>query len=159
MKMKYFIISTLAGLIVLSAWAADKGGQLRKATWLVGTWENKTRRSPIYETWTQVSDMALQGQSYMILGRDTIVFERIQLIERSDTLYYIPTVEKQNNARPVTFTLKKITEDELVFENEAHDFPQLISYTRISADSLLAEISGQTNGKVRKQTFPMKRVK
>lgn len=159
MKMKYFIIPALAGLTVLSAWTADKGGQLRKATWLVGIWENKSRRSPVYETWAQVSDTALQGRSYMIPGRDTIVFERIQLIERSDTLYYIPTVEKQNNARPVTFTLKKITEDELVFENEAHDFPQLISYTRISADSLLAEISGQKNGQVRKQTFPMKRVK
>lgn len=46
----------------------------------------------------------------------------------------------------------------LVFENPMHDFPQIISYTKITCDSLVAQISGEKNGQERKQAFPMKRV-
>jgi hypothetical protein len=47
----------------------------------------------------------------------------------------------------------------MIFENPAHDFPQFISYTKITTDSLVAEISGTKNGQARKQRFPMKRIK
>jgi len=60
---------------------------------------------------------------------------------------------------PVRFATKTISETQLVFENPQHDFPQTISYTKITADSLVAEISGTKNGHERKQIFPMKRVK
>jgi hypothetical protein len=59
----------------------------------------------------------------------------------------------------VRFILKASSDQKLVFENQQHDFPNIISYTKINADSLVAEISGVKNGQKQKQTFPMKRLK
>lgn len=51
-----------------------------------------------------------------------------------------------------------MSETQLVFENLKHDFPQIISYTKVTSDSLVAEISGTKNGQKQKQIFPMKRI-
>lgn len=91
--------------------------------------------------------------------KDTIVFENIQFVQEQGRLFYIPTVKNQNNGLPVRFSSKTISETQLVFENPEHDFPQIISYTKISADSLVVEILGTKNGQETKQNFPMKRVK
>jgi hypothetical protein len=45
----------------------------------------------------------------------------------------------------------------MVFENEQHDFPQQISYQKLSRDSLVAEISGVIKGEFRAQQFPMRK--
>jgi hypothetical protein len=153
-----FLIA-FVGLAVLCAWTTKQTSDITKAEWLIGTWENKTQRGSIYETWSKTNDNEYSGMSYIIKEKDTVVFENIRLVQEQDGLFYIPTVKNQNYGLPVRFTAKTISESQLVFENPQHDFPQIISYTKISADSLVAEISGTKNGQERKQTFPMKRVK
>jgi len=153
-----FLIA-FVGLAVLCAWTTKQTSDITKAEWLIGTWENKTQRGSIYETWSKTNDNEYSGMSYIIKEKDTVVFENIRLVQEQDGLFYIPTVKNQNYGLPVRFTAKTISESQLVFENPKHDFPQIISYTKISADSLVAEISGTKNGQERKQTFPMKRVK
>ena len=74
-------------------------------------------------------------------------------------MFYIPTVKNQNAGLPVSFATKNISQTQLVFENQQHDFPQIISYTKINTDSLLAEIKGTKNGKERKEIVSMKRIK
>ncbi|RPD39365.1 DUF6265 family protein [Chitinophaga barathri] len=133
--------------------------QIGKAAWLIGTWENKTSRGVTYETWNKLNEDEFQGKSYALKGKDTVVFETVQLLQKNDRLYYIPVVTGQNAGLPVTFTLKQGMGAQLVFENPAHDFPQTVSYQQINADSLVAEISGNKNGQFRKISFPMRRVK
>jgi hypothetical protein len=132
---------------------------IKQAEWLIGTWENKTQRGSVYETWNKVSNIELAGKSYIVKEKDTIVFENVKLIQIQDTLFCIPTVKNQNDGLPVRFAIKIISNTQLVFENRQHDFPQIISYTKINTDSLVAQISGIKNGQERKQLFPMKRVK
>ena len=132
--------------------------QVSKAGWLTGTWENKTSKGSMYETWTKVSDTELMGKSYLVKDKDTIVFETIQLIQEKGNMVYIPTVKNQNNGLPVRFASKLVTADSLVFENKEHDFPQTICYVRSSPNTLVAEISGSKNGKERKQIFAMKKL-
>jgi hypothetical protein len=134
------------------------GKKIDKALWLTGTWENKTTKGTMYESWKQVSDYELSGKSYIIKEKDTVLLESVQLKEEENQLYYIPTVKNQNNGLPVRFALKRISAKEMVFENPGHDFPQVITYTQWGSDSLVAEISGVRNGQVLKQTFPMKKV-
>ncbi len=156
------LIKFLPAFIVIAifcSWACIQNNDIKKATWLIGTWENKTTRGSLYETWAKVNDMELLGKSYMLKEKDTITFETVQLIQKDNSIFYIPIVKDQNNGQPVSFSLKRISDTEMVFENPAHDFPQVISYTKITTDSLVAEISGMRNGQLRKQTFPMKRVK
>lgn len=133
--------------------------QADDAEWLIGTWENKTTRGSIYESWKKVRRNELTGKSFILKDRDTVVLENIQLVRKNNILTYIPTVNGQNNNQPVSFPLISKSEKKLVFENKSHDFPQLISYTRITGDSLVAEISGISKGVLKRQTFYMRRLK
>lgn len=153
------IVLAIVSIIIFCSWTLQQKNKIKNAEWLIGTWENKTQRGSIFETWTKISEVELSGKSYILKEKDTIVFETILLLQEQDSLFYIPKVKNQNGDLPVRFNAKTISDTELVFENQQHDFPQIISYTKINADSLIAEISGTKNGKERKQTFPMKRVK
>jgi len=154
---KFFI--TVVSLAMLYAWKINYKNNIQKAEWLIGTWENKTQKGSIYETWTKTRNNEFSGKSFSVKDKDTIVFENIRLVQENEKLFYIPTVKNQNDGLPIRFVAKTISENQLVFENPQHEFPQIIAYTKITSDSLIAEISGTKNGQNRRQTFPMKKVK
>lgn len=158
MKKTYIILYPLLALLWLSNTKPAHQHSIRQAEWLVGTWENKTSRGSLYENWSKLHENELAGKSYMIRDKDTMVFETIRLLQEKNTLFYIPTVKNQNDDQPVRFALKNMTDSLLVFENPEHDFPQVITYRKVRADSLVAEISGIRNGQERKQQFPMKKI-
>ena len=159
MKKGRILFIAIAGLLVFCAWSVKHTNDINKTEWISGTWENKTKRGSIFETWSKTTENELSGKSYMVKGQDTIVFENIRLVQEKEGIFYIPVVKNQNEGLPVRFVAKTISDTKLIFENIEHDFPQIISYTKMSSDSLVAEISGTKNGQVRNQTFPMKRVK
>lgn len=160
MKTQTKCLSALLGFTILCAWSVQQtNNTIGKAEWLIGTWENKTPRGSIYETWIKTNHKKLSGKSYILKEKDTIVFETIELVQQEGNLFYIPTVKNQNGGLPVRFAARKISENQLIFENMQHDFPQTISYMKTGANSLLAEISGSKNGKERNQFFSMKRIK
>ena len=158
MKTGIKILTAIVVLAVPGAWTKKQTNDITKAEWLTGTWENKTTRGSIYETWNKISETEFAGKNYIVKEKDTVVFENIRLVQEKDSLFYIPAVKNQNDGLPVRFANKTISETQLVFENPQHDFPQIISYTKITPDSLVAEISGTKNGRERRQLFPMKRV-
>jgi hypothetical protein len=133
--------------------------ELEKAVWLIGMWQNNSSEGRATEQWRRENDSTFAGISYFMVANDTVNFEQIKLMQSNDSLFYIPVVKEQNNGLPVKFTMTFVDGNKLVFENPAHDFPQRISYTKISNDSLVAEISGTMNGEVNAQQFPMSRVK
>ncbi|MBH2003824.1 MAG: hypothetical protein I8H66_03965 [Sphingobacteriia bacterium] len=156
--MKTRIMVTAIGLIALCSWKLQEEKSIKKAKWLNGTWENKTQKGSIYETWSKINEFEYSGRSYIVKEKDTIIFETIRLVQEQGGLFYIPTVKNQNDGSPVRFAAKIISDSALIFENQQHDFPQIISYRKISTDSLVAEISGWENGQERRQIFPMKRM-
>ncbi len=157
--MKKTIVFGILIISIFCNWQIKRKSILKKVEWLIGTWENKTKKGSIYETWTKKNDFTFSGTSYIIKEKDTIVFETIQLVEDKNNLFYIPSVKNQNNNEPVRFALKTISKTKLIFENQKHDFPQIISYTKNSDDTLVAEISGKKNGQKQKQIFAMTRLK
>lgn len=157
MKLKIFITIVIA--LVITGWRAYDKHDLKKAEWLIGTWESKTPRGSLFENWKKISDNEFAGKSYILKNGDTTIFESIRIVEEEKQLFYIPIVKDQNGGQPVRFKLKQLTDSQMIFENLQHDFPQQISYSRIGTDSLLAQISGTKNGKDRKQGFPMRRLR
>ncbi|MEQ9298971.1 MAG: DUF6265 family protein [Cyclobacteriaceae bacterium] len=159
---QFFALTTglIACLILISSSSKHPPQtQVEVPEWLTSTWENKTDRGSIYESWTISGPKELAGLSYMIKDKDTVIFETVRLVEDQNTLFYIPTVMDQNEQQPVKFKLREYTDNELVFENKAHDFPQVIAYRLINADSLVAEISGEQDGELRGSRFTMSKVK
>lgn len=133
--------------------------KIKMAEWLIGSWENETDQGILSESWEKTNDSLFHGQSYFIKKKDTLHSESVELSQNGEELIYSPTVKGQNNDLPVAFKLTSATAKQLIFENPAHDFPQKITYRMITADSLVAEISGNQQGKPASESYPMKRKK
>jgi hypothetical protein len=139
--------------------ADSENTDIHVAAWLIGDWGNTSDRGTLYESWAIDNDTVFSGKSYFIRQGDTVSSEVIKLMQLKDSIYYVPVVKNQNNGMPVKFKLVNCDSATLTFENLAHDFPQKITYHRLSEDSLLAEISGLVKGEQRSEQFPMSKIK
>lgn len=158
MKVTFKTCITLSVFLLSCSWMSKPQPTLDEASWLLGTWKNKTSRGIIYENWRKISTQEYVGKSYKLNGQDTVLLETVRLIQEGDNLFYIPTVSNQNGGLPIRFHLQEQSASKLLFSNPEHDFPQYISYTHIEKDSLVAEIYGSINGKEQKRSFPMSRI-
>lgn len=141
----------------------DKNGSVGKyeklatMNWLLGNWENKMIEGNLSESWEKKNDSTFVGHSYFIKEKDTISFESIELLQKGDAIFYIPTVKGQNKDKPITFKLTTSTDNQFIFENPAHDYPQKIVYKKAGPNDLIATISGTQQGKTSTESYPMKR--
>ena len=126
--------------------------------WLIGNWENVTKESSFKEIWKKQTDSSYVAESFVLIAKDTVFYEKVYLVERNDSLFYIVSVRNQNNEKPVSFYATKINNKELIFVNSKHDFPKQISYKYIQKDSIIAQIIGNKKGAKMKENFPMKRI-
>ncbi len=131
---------------------------IENAHWLIGEWQNTSSSGILTETWEKLNDSTYAGKSFFVIGKDTVSSETIRIEQHGKTLLYIPTVKNQNNEEPISFVQTSSSSKQMIFENQKHDFPQLISYTQTNKTSLVAEISGVVNGKNKTQSFPMQKV-
>lgn len=134
-----------------------KYSKLEEAKWLIGTWGNKTKEGNLTETWSQLNDSTLSGKTIFTTGKDTLFTETIEIIQVNDSLLYNTKVSNQNEGKVVSFKASSNSENQIIFENPKHDFPQKIAYNKISTDSLVAKISGKKDGKETSEEYPMKK--
>ena len=104
--------------------------------------------------------MAPRGGTMIGTGRtvraDTLAeYELIVLRAVNGTLAYEAHPSGQAVA---TFTAREAG-DSVVFSTPAHDFPQRVGYRRVGADSLVAWIEGERNGRTRRIEFLYRRVR
>jgi hypothetical protein len=127
----------------------------RMTDWILGEWHHVSGGNHSIESWTKESDTSFTGKSWFLVGKDTALSESIRLVQRGQDILYIPLVKGQNGNKPVEFRLTDTANNQLVFENPSHDFPQKISYKLISRNYLSAKISGMQNGQMRSEEFQM----
>ena len=149
-----FIILLLAVVSCQKKESVEKD-KIKAADWLIGNWENKNPYGVLTENWQKVNDSTFNAESYFIKGEDTLHFESMVLAQKGEKLTYIATVKGQNNGKPVAFPSTSETENKLTFENPQHDYPQKITYTKGTNNTLTAEISGKLQGKLTTERFIM----
>lgn len=137
----------------------QKDHHIEIANWLIGNWEHQTEFGNLSEQWQQLNDSTYVGKAFFTKGKDTLHNESITLHEQGNDLIYSATVKDENEALPVAFKLTSETANQLVFENPKHDFPQKITYKKITSDSIVAIVSGVEQGKPASETYPMTRTK
>lgn len=128
-------------------------------SWFLGDWENNSEQGDFREIWKQENDSLLKGESVVTIKGDTVFQENVDLVAKNDSLFYVVSVKGENSEKPVSFYMTESSEKKVVFENPKHDFPNKITYEKITNDSLVASISGKQNGKDASESFPMKRRK
>lgn len=132
--------------------------QLEKAKWFIGEWGNKSAEGDLTERWKKENDSVYHGESYFVTTKnDTVFAEHMQLAEANGKLAFIVTVPNQNNGEAVRFEMTSGTENQLIFENPKHDFPNKIVYNKVGNDSLVAEIFGLKKGKPATEKFAIKK--
>jgi hypothetical protein len=121
--------------------------------WIAGSWQGGMGGRTYEEQWLRPAGGTMIGMSRTLANGKTVAYEFLQIRKEGEDVFYVA----QPNGGPKTpFKLVKRSENEAVFENKEHDFPQRILYRR-DGDSLVARIEGEVNGKLRAVDFPMKR--
>ncbi len=151
---KYFVLMVLLKANYLFA----QKNIIPEMNLLIGTWQMNTTKGVLIETWKYNNDSTLKGISYFVKRNDTTIQETIEIIYRNKNVYYIPTVNGQNNNSPVSFLLIKNENNRYVFENKKHDFPQRIIYNIQSNNSIEANIEGEMKGEMKFKKFSFTRI-
>lgn len=147
-------------LFVLSQGCHGQDGQLIDHTeWVLGTWELTTKKGKVYESWQKSSETQMDATSYLLKDRDSVVLETIKIIEDAGNLYYIPTVNGQNDGAAIIFRLRELTPSSFQFENLEHDSPNVIFYQQKSSHKLTAEIWNYEEGDTTKKEFHMTKLR
>jgi hypothetical protein len=134
--------------------SARKGrGQIAQVAWISGVWIGARGTSTIEERWTPSAGGSMMAISRTIRDGVLSAFEFLCIVERDGGLVY---QAMPNGRMPATdFTMTKVDENTVLFENPAHDFPKMIRYSRLPDGSLEAVVSGE--GGQKPQTFTFKR--
>jgi len=129
--------------------------EMAKLAWISGCWK-ADGNVQTEEHWTNIAAQSMLGMGRTIANGKTVFHEFLQIRDRADGIVYIA---QPNGGTAVEFKLVKINDNEAVFENPQHDFPQRITYQRAIDGSLVAAIEGQEKGKPKRVEFAMKRAR
>ena len=125
--------------------------------WLKGKWQNISGNKISIENWDLADDSILEGESVTTENGIVTFSEKLKIEKTGDDIFY--TADVKHNPQPVSFKLVKISDNEAVFENPEHDFPQKISY-RNEDGNLHAWIEGPgKNGEWKKIDFFMSKIR
>lgn len=165
MKLNIRIVSAFAmAVIVVLAWNANATRAKLVATspniqglaWIAGDWQSaRGGRAQVEEHWTVPAGGSMIGMGRTVAGNKTVEFEFLRIEQRGDEIFYI--ANPNANCPQTDFKLTRLSEQEVVFENPAHDYPKRIIYRKNSDGSLVASIDGGEGTKP--QSFPYVRMK
>jgi len=121
---------------------------------MTGCWELTAAQRTVEEAWSSPRGGTMLGTGRTVRDGQTVDHEFVLIRVQDGKLAYEahPAGQSMN-----TFVASRLSEQHVVFEDAAHDYPQQVGYER-RGDSLLAWIDGTINGQPRRVEFPYKRV-
>jgi hypothetical protein len=128
--------------------------KINSLQWLAGCWTMTSGSGVVEEHWMRPSGGTMLGMSRTVRGGKTTEFEYVQIREDAGRLAYDA---KPSGQAPATFPLLKLDDNEVVFEDKAHDFPQRIIYRRNADGTVTARIEGSKGGQVHGIDFAYQR--
>jgi Domain of unknown function (DUF6265) len=139
-----FLLLLLASRQGFAQPVINASADFQQLKWLQGEWKrvNAKPGNNDHERWTIVSSSELNGWGVSMNGRDTGFAEKLTLLVKDNTIFYV--ADTPDNKDPVYFKLTLLTKNSFVCENPAHDFPRKIAYYH-KGNAMKAIISG--NGK------------
>lgn len=123
--------------LILAAMLAEEPRQVAMPAWMAGCWEQRQGESWTEECWTAARAGQMMGSSRTGKGEALQWYEHTRITAENGAVTFCALPKGQTGG---CFKAVKATGSEIVFENEAHDYPQRIRYWRDGKD-LAAEIS------------------
>jgi hypothetical protein len=134
---------------------AAPAADVARLGWMTGCWMQVRANGRVDEQWMAPGGGVMLGMSRTLKDGKLREYEFLRIAPGADgKLGFIADPSGQPEA---TFPLKEITDDSVVFEEPAHDFPQRILYKRVDANTIIARIEGQIGGLARSVDYPYTR--
>jgi hypothetical protein len=118
--------------------------------WLSGCWAQTNGDKVVEEVWLKPSGGMMAGVGRTVRNDQLRNLEFMQIGAKDGIVTFTALPSGQAEA---SFPAISQAENEIVFENTVHDFPQKITYRSLAPDSLYAAIEGPMDGKTRKIEF------
>jgi hypothetical protein len=131
----------IAPALLLIIGAADpRPPSLQSLQFMTGCWRGPAGgRAMLEEFYTAPAANVMLGVSRYVRDGQVTDYEFTSIEQRDSDLVITPRPKDQS---PASFSLRRLTDGEVVWANPEHDFPQVISYRRVAPDSLVARIEG-----------------
>ncbi|MEM7359797.1 MAG: DUF6265 family protein [Pseudomonadota bacterium] len=122
---------------------ADTCSSLKDLNWLIGDWFDPGEQKTFNESWIYSSGDSYSGKGWtMETTTGEISFsESMRILRQDGGIYYL--VKLPENDGEVGFKLVRCPDQEAIFENREHDFPQRLHYELIAKDQLQVTVSGE----------------
>ena len=124
-------------------------------SWLSGCWAYDGKDAGSGEHWMPPAGGTMFAVSRTISDSRTIAFEYLQITETDENS--LALVASPSGQSPARFDLLSLGNNEVIFENPEHDFPQRIIYRLADDGALLGRVEGQAGGRPIAIDFPMTR--
>ena len=142
------VVTIILAVGLMIVWSASGSRETRAAgpapkilelAWLSGDWQTAPGgRALIEEHWTVPAGGTMIGMGRVVAGEKTAEFEFLRIEQRGNDLYYV--ANPNANCPQTDFKLTRLTGQEVIFENPAHDYPKRVMYRKNSDGSLVASI-------------------
>lgn len=129
--------------------AAGTAAGVDQVAWLQGCWTTTAGERVVEEQWMSPRGGAMLGSGRTVRAGRLVEYEFMVIRERGGALVFEAHPSGQSAAE---FVARTVEADAVVFENEAHDFPQRIGYRKRGA-GLDAWVEGTAGGKSRRSDF------
>jgi hypothetical protein len=154
--MRAAIGMSVGGILAVALVASGQGSREHRTSpadalsFVAGCWEQRSATRVVEEHWMPPAGGALLGVSRTLrkgaAGETMAEFEFLRIVSRDGGWVYIA---QPSGRAPTEFVAGSAGDGEVTFVNEAHDFPQRITYRAIGRDSLFARVEGPSGGGVR----------
>ncbi len=153
---KFITLSTLLLLGLSPVSRASGNISVNNLKWLAGCWASIDGETGSGEQWTTPAGGTLFGVSRTVHDGRTVGYEFMQIRTTEDG--EIEFIARPSGQTGASFLMQSLSENEVVFENPVHDFPQRIIY-HLKADGILeARIEGNEEGVTRTVNFSLQRI-
>jgi len=137
-----------------AAGGEDSKPSIHDLTWLTGCWQSDGAEPGNGEQWMAPAGGAMLGMARVVRGGRMVAYEYTRIVTTDTGLVFIASPSGQETAE---FPLKQLGDNEVVFENPDHDFPQRVIYRLIDSDHLRGRIEGMTSDGESHVDFPLTR--
>lgn len=142
-----FILFSLLFFLSVSVFSQYKSDRptIGDLSWFSGCWQMERAPGRLsYEQWTKPQGIMI-GLAYTLRDGKIVDHEFLRLIERDGDIFYVAIPARQKETE---FKLTALSENEAVFENPDHDFPQRLIYRKRDG-GISARVEGESDGKTR----------
>ena len=147
--------AVLAANIVAALIWVQQPAPIDRVRYLQGCWERRANDRVVEEQWSRPMGGTMMGTGRTVVRDSVRSYEFTRIYTRGTRLVY---AAQPSGQKPAEFESTVLTDDEVVFANPQHDYPQRVIYRKGGPDSLMARTEGKINGVERDIDFIYRRV-